>query len=205
MSTTQSPFAFNRGEMFTRTFREHWPLLLAEGIILALLGVAAIVVPPIAGLVTTVFVGLVLLAAGIVGLITTIQARGMPGFWWSLISAILAIIAGGLLIWNPILGMISLTSLMTGFFIADGIVTIFLSLRHRDKLVGRWQLLLVNGIIDLIIAGLIIWGLPGTLVWALGLLVGIDLVFGGTTLIAMAFRMREQATELAPAAARHAA
>jgi uncharacterized membrane protein HdeD (DUF308 family) len=100
--------------------------------------------------------------------------------------------------------MISLTALLTGFFIADGIVTIVLSLRHRDQLVGRWQWLFANGVIDLILAGLIIWGMPGTLVWVLGLLVGIDLIFGGTALIGMALRMRKQSTDQPPAEARHA-
>ena len=204
MSTTQTPFASDRMEELAQTMRQHWRLLLTEGIILVLLGVAAIGVPPLAGLVTTVFLGLVLFASGVVGLVSTFQGRGLPGFWWSLISAILSIVVGGLLVWNPVAGMISLTALLTGFFIADGIVTIVLSLRHRDQLVGRWQWLFANGVIDLILAGLIIWGMPGTLVWVLGLLVGIDLIFGGTALIGMALRMREQSTDQMPAVARQA-
>jgi uncharacterized membrane protein HdeD (DUF308 family) len=53
--------------------------------------------------------------------------------------------------------------------------------------------MMVNGIIDLILAGIIIFGFPGTLVWAFGLLVGIDMIFGGASLIAMALEARKAA------------
>ena len=192
-------------EALTQAIREYWRLLLAEGIVLLALGVAAIAVPPLAGLVTTLFLGLVLFAAGVVGLISTFRGRGLPGFWWSLVSAVLSIIVGGLLIWRPVAGMVSLTGIMTGFFIADGVLTIFLAVRHRDRLAGRWQWLLANGVIDSIIAAIIIWGLPGTLVWALGLLVGIDLLVAGSALIAISLRMREEATGQPAAVARRTA
>jgi uncharacterized membrane protein HdeD (DUF308 family) len=52
--------------------------------------------------------------------------------------------------------------------------------------------MLVNGIIDIVLAAIVITGMPGTLVWVLGLLVGIDLLFGGATLIAMALQARQE-------------
>jgi len=51
--------------------------------------------------------------------------------------------------------------------------------------------LMVNGVIDLFLAGIILSGVPGTLVWALGLIVGIDMVFGGASLIAIAIQARK--------------
>jgi uncharacterized membrane protein HdeD (DUF308 family) len=204
MSSTRTPFETGRSGLLPRIIGKLWQLLLAEGIILLALGVAAIAVPQIASFVTTVFIGVVLFAAGVVGLVSTFGGRELPGFWWSLISALLSIIAGGILVWNPALGIVSLTAVMTAFFIADGILTIVLSLRHRSRLVGRWQWLLVNGVLDLIIAGLIIWGLPGTLAWALGLFVGIDLLFGGIALIAISLGMRQQMAGQPHGIARHA-
>jgi uncharacterized membrane protein HdeD (DUF308 family) len=193
MSSTQPPINSRFTENLATAIHEHWQLLLAEGIILFILGVAAIVIPLVAGLVTTVFVGLMLFAAGIVGLVATFRGPRVPGFWWSLLSAIAAIIAGGIMLWNPAVGLVSLTTLLIAYFIVDGVLTIILSLQHRKELSGRWQWLLVNGILDLVIAGLIIAGVPTSFAWALGLLVGIDLVFGGSSLMAMALAARDDA------------
>jgi len=82
---------------------------------------------------------------------------------------------------------------LIAFFILDGILMIVLSLAHRNELSGRWEWLLLNGVIDLVLAGIVISGLPGTLAWALGLLVGIDMIFGGAALIAMALEARRVA------------
>jgi uncharacterized membrane protein HdeD (DUF308 family) len=65
------------------------------------------------------------------------------------------------------------------------------ALEHKRELSGRWGWMLASGIIDLILAAVILAGLPGTAAWALGLLVGINLVFGGTALIGMALHARE--------------
>jgi uncharacterized membrane protein HdeD (DUF308 family) len=64
------------------------------------------------------------------------------------------------------------------------------ALAHRKELSGRWGWLLVSGIVDLVVAALIIAGLPGSAAWAIGLLVGINLIFGGTSLIGMALAAR---------------
>lgn len=175
-----------------REILAHWRWFLAEGIILCILGLAAIVLPPLAGLVTTIFLGWLFVVAGIVGIVATVRARTAPGFGWALASAILALVAGGVLLWNPFQGLVTLTYVLIAFFIADGLVTIALAIAHRRELSGRWEWMLVNGIIDLILAAIIILGLPGTLYWALGLLVGIDLIFGGAALIAMALEARKE-------------
>ena len=69
--------------------RDHWALFLVEGIVLVVLGLLAIVVPPLATLAVAILIGWLLLVSGIVGLITTFMARDAPGFWWSLLSAVL--------------------------------------------------------------------------------------------------------------------
>lgn len=180
----------------SKSLHDHWRVFLAEGILLIILGAAAIVVPFIAGVAATVFVGWVFLLAGILGLVATFRARGAPGFGWALASAIAAIVAGGLLLWNPLQGLVTLTYVMTAFFIVDGIFIIVLAITHRSELTGRWEWMLINGLIDLIIAAIIITGLPGTILWALGLLIGIDLVFGGSSLIAIALAARSSASRV---------
>jgi len=62
---------------------------------------------------------------------------------------------------------------------------------HKRELSGRWGWMLVSGIIDLALALMIFAGLPSTAAWALGLLVGINMIFGGTALIAMSLYARK--------------
>jgi uncharacterized membrane protein HdeD (DUF308 family) len=169
---------------------EHWGLFLAEGIILVILGAIAIVVPQIATLAFTILIGWLFFIAGVVGLFTTAWMRGAPGFWWSLVSAIIAIAAGVVLLVWPVNGTLSLTLVLIAFFIVEGGATILYAVDHRDQLSGRWGWMLVSGIIDIILAAIILTGLPGTAEWALGLLVGINMVFGGAALIAMALAAR---------------
>lgn len=194
MSTTQPSGIPDLAAALSKSLHEHWRLFVIEGVILTVLGLAAIVVPPLAGLAATVFLGWLFLIAGIVGLVATFRARQAPGFGWSVFSAVAAVLAGGVLLWNPLAGLVTLTYVMIAYFVVDGIFTIALAIAHRRELSGKWEWMLLNGVIDLVLAGIIIAGLPGTFAWALGLLLGIDLVFGGGSLIAMGLAARKSAT-----------
>jgi uncharacterized membrane protein HdeD (DUF308 family) len=170
--------------------RAHWKVFLIEGILLAILGLAAMIVPPLASLAVTIFLGWMFLISGIAGLALTFWARGMPGFWWSLLSAVLAIGAGILLLAQPVQGTLTLTIVVGVYFLAEGVATVMYALEHRRELTGRWSWLLIAGIVDIVIAGIIISGLPGSATWAIGLLAGVNLLFGGATLIGMALAAR---------------
>jgi uncharacterized membrane protein HdeD (DUF308 family) len=174
----------------TQSVREHWVLFLVEGIVLVVLGALAIVVPVVATIAVAIFLGWLLLISGIVGLVTTFMARQAPGFWWSLLSGVLAIAAGIVLLGWPVSGAVSLTLLLIIFFTIEGVATIMYALEHKRELSGRWGWMLASGVIDLILAAMILAGLPGTAAWALGLLVGINLLFGGASMIAMALHAR---------------
>ena len=171
--------------------REHWKAFLIEGILLVVLGLAAIIVPPLASLAVTIFVGWMFLISGVAGLALTFWARGVPGFWWALISAVLAIIAGGVLLAQPVQGVYALTLVIGVYFVAEGVATIMYALEHGRELSERWLWLLVAGMFDILISFMIIAGLPGSAEWAIGLLVGINLVFGGASLIGLALAARQ--------------
>ncbi|MGB9208669.1 MAG: HdeD family acid-resistance protein [Pseudolabrys sp.] len=171
--------------------REHWVLFLVEGVVLLVLGATAVVLPPIATLAVTILFGWLFLVSGIVGLITTFWMRHAPGFWWSLISAVLALVVGGLLLASPLVGAFSLTLLLIAFFIVEGAASIMFAFDHRRELSGQWGWMLASGIIDLALALMIFAGLPSTAAWALGLLVGINMIFGGAALIAMSLHARK--------------
>jgi uncharacterized membrane protein HdeD (DUF308 family) len=182
-----------------QSIREHWTLFLIEGIVLVVLGLLAIIIPPIATIAVTIFLGWLFLISGVVGLVTTFWARHAPGFWWSLLSAVLAIAAGIVLLAWPISGAVSLTLLLIVFFTIEGVLSIMYALEHKKELSGRWGWMLTSGIIDLVLAAIILAGLPGTAAWALGLLVGINMLFGGTAMIAMAMHARSTDVSTPPA------
>jgi uncharacterized membrane protein HdeD (DUF308 family) len=148
------------------------------------------IVPPLASLAITIFLGWMFLISGIGGLFVTWWARNMPGFWWSLISAALAVLAGGILLARPVQGVLTLTIVVGAYFLAEGVTSIMYALEHRKELSRRWSWLLVAGLMDILIAFFIIAGLPGSAQWALGLLIGINMLFGGATLIGMALAAR---------------
>jgi uncharacterized membrane protein HdeD (DUF308 family) len=189
MSTNQADADRIRSSV-ANSLHTHWRLFLTEGIVLFVLGVLAIVVPPIATIAVEVLIGWLLLMSGIVGLIATLRMRSAPGFWWSLLSAVLGIVAGIVLLRWPLSGALSLTLILTVFLALEGMISILYSLEHRRELSGRWAMMLSSGVIDIILAGIILAGLPGTAAWAIGLLIGINLVFGGSALIAMALHAR---------------
>ena len=182
----------------TNSLNSHWRLFLIEGIVLFILGLLAIIVPPIATIAVEVLIGWLLLMSGIVGLIATLRMRGAPGFAWSLISAILGIVAGIVLLVWPLSGALTLTMILTVFLVLEGVISILYALEHRRGLSGRWGIMLFSGVIDLFLAGVIFAGLPGTAAWAIGLLVGVNLVFGGSAIIAMALHARNIGAAVSP-------
>ncbi len=174
----------------TTSLHAHWGFFLIEGIILLVLGLAAIIVPEVATVAVAIFIGWLVLASGVVGLVMTLRARSAPGFGWSLASAIIGIVAGVVLLAWPISGALSLTLILTVFLLFEGIASIMYALEHRRESTKRWGFMLLSGVVDLILAGMIFAGLPATAAWAIGLLVGINLVFGGSAMIAMALQAR---------------
>ncbi len=192
MTTNQTNIAdFQRA--VNEALHRHWVLYLIEGLILLALGLVAIVIPPLATIAATILFGWLFLVSGVVGLFTSFMMRAAPGFWWSLISAVLGIVVGFWLLAQPVSGAISLTLLLIAFFIIEGVVTIMFALDHKRELSGRWGWMLVSGVVDLLLAAVILSGLPGTAAWAIGILVGINMAFGGSALVAMALHARNAA------------
>jgi uncharacterized membrane protein HdeD (DUF308 family) len=193
MATNQPTRGDDMERAVTNAIRAHWGLFLFEGIMLVILGVAAIILPVVATIAFTLVIGWLFLVSGGIGLVTTFWMRHAPGFWWALVSAIIGIAAGITLIRWPISGTLSLTLLLIAFFIVEGIATLMYAFEHRAQLSHRWGWMMVSGVVDLILAGMVFAGLPQTATWALGLLVGINMLFGGTAMIAMALAAKSQA------------
>ena len=168
----------------------HWELFLTQGVIMTILGILAVVWPGISTIGVDVYVGWLFLISGIVGLFTMFLAQDAQAFLWMLLTAALALFVGIILLWHPTEGAVSLTAVLTAFFIVEGIFQVAASLSYRAVFPSQWGWMLASGIGDLILAGLIIAGWPGTASWALGLIVGVNLITSGVaiTLVSLAGR-----------------
>src|SRR5579862_9967307 len=174
---------------------DHWILFIAEGAVLVLLGLLAMTVPLIANENVTGILGWLFLASGVTGLATTYWARKAPGFLWSLVSALLAILVGVVLIENksedlyggllgwPFHDAGPLRMILVLFFLVEGGVSIMFGIEHRRHFSTRWTFIFASGVVDILLASIIIFALPGTSAWTLGLL-GVNMMFGGSALIA---------------------
>jgi uncharacterized membrane protein HdeD (DUF308 family) len=169
-------------------------LFVYEGNVLLIHGTLALIAPFIASVAATVFFGVLLLVSGVVGLATTLRsARSAPGWWLSLLSAVTGIVAGALLLWWPVAGTLTLTTVLIAFLFVEGVITVIYALQHRQALSGRWGWMLASGIADLLLGVILLAGLPGSGLWALGVIIGINMIFGGWALIAMATHARAAA------------
>jgi uncharacterized membrane protein HdeD (DUF308 family) len=172
---------------------QHWRLFLFQGVVMVILGMLAIVAPVAATLAVEIFVGWLFLISGIVGLIATFSSHNVPAFLWTLVTAALSVAVGVMLIWRPVQGAMSITLVLTALFIAEGVFQIAASFGYRHMAGRSWGWMMVSGISDLLLAAVIIMTWPLSGVWALGLLVGINLLTTGWAIVMMALAGRHVA------------
>jgi uncharacterized membrane protein HdeD (DUF308 family) len=187
MSTTLDIEALRRRAL--TTIHEHWKLFLFQGILLLVLGMLAVALPNISTLEIELLVGWLFVIGGGGRAIAIFRKRHMPGFWWSLFSGIIAVVAGVILLMHPLRGIISLTILMAALFVVEGIAAVIVALDFRHHL-RHWGFMLLSGLINLVLAYLIWKGWPNTATWVIGLYVGIYMIFLGVPLIMTALAAR---------------
>jgi len=172
------------------TVREHWAWLLGLGFAMILLGVGAIAAPGMATLATEILIGWVLLIGGIVHVIGSAWTRPWSGFFVSLLTGVVYLIAGAILLAYPLTGVLALTILLGMFFLVIGAFEMTTAFALRP--LGSWSLMLASGILSLIVAFLILAQWPDTAAWAIGLLVGIYLLWGGIARVSIALMARQE-------------
>jgi uncharacterized membrane protein HdeD (DUF308 family) len=160
---------------------------IIESILLIILGVLAIALPFYATLSIELIIAWILLLGGIVQLFKSIKTIKEPGGPISLMGAVIYIVIGALMLLYPLKGILTLTLLIGIFFLLEGLAKIAFSFELKPA--QNWGWLLVSGIIALVMAGIILFGFPGTALWVIGLLVGINMVFFGVSLLALVFNV----------------
>jgi uncharacterized membrane protein HdeD (DUF308 family) len=159
----------------------HWRKLRIAGVLALIGGVVCIAVPAIASVATAIFIGWILLFAGAWMLFDAWSVRGAGRIALHVLWALLTIFAGLYLLLAPLDGTVTLTFVLVAYFIAIGLVRIGEGFMLRGTpgagMIG------INGLLSLLIGLLILIDFPSSADWAIGLLVGIDLLFAGWALL----------------------
>jgi uncharacterized membrane protein HdeD (DUF308 family) len=167
----------------------HSTLFIVQGALMMVLGGLAIALPNISTLAIELLIGWLFLLGGALRVAAVWRTRHLHGFGWSLSISILAILLGLVLLLGPAQGALTLTIVLVAFFIVEGVVAILLALEFRRHL-RHWTWTLLSGVVDLLLAYLIWQGWPVTATWAIGLLVGINMLFLGWSLVMTAIAAR---------------
>ncbi len=182
MSAQSSPDIENIRRQVLATIHAHWKLFLFQGVLMMVLGFFAVALPNVTTLAVEIMVGWLFIIGGAFRTVSILRSHKLPGFWWSLLMGVLAIVLGLILLFRPLEGVLTLTIILVAFFIVGGVAAVLIALEFRRHL-RNWGWTLFSGIVDLILAYVILWGWPSTAAWVIGLLVGINMLFYGLSLI----------------------
>ncbi|NQT22709.1 MAG: HdeD family acid-resistance protein [Candidatus Omnitrophica bacterium] len=154
---------------------------LGAGIILIILGAVAISVPLAVSIAVEILFGWIFVLSGVVTIIHSFRALNSGKCILRLLIGIAYLAIGIMFLMHPMQGVLTLTLLLAILFAFQGITQVAVALRLRP--LPNWGWMLVSGIAALILAAIIFSGYPGNVAWILGLLVGINLIFSGWTML----------------------
>lgn len=168
-----------------------WRTMMVGGVLLALGGLLAIFFPFVTGLSLSVALGAILVVVGFIHGAHAFSAQGWKGALWQAVLGVVSVVAGILVLANPILGLTTLTLLLIAYFVVDGVVEIVWGARIRGQ--SRWGWAIASGVLSLIVAGLLWAGFPASATWAVGLLFGVGLLSTGVTMMMFGMEARNAA------------
>jgi uncharacterized membrane protein HdeD (DUF308 family) len=150
---------------------------IAMAVVFIILGIFSIVEPGLAGLAVAFLVGWLLTFAGAAHLLGTFSGGGVARVIWQLLLGVIYIVGGIYFLTHPLLGLSTLTLLLAGIILAEAVLEFIVYFRTRKEGGSGWRL--ANGLITLLLGGLIWFHWPSSSVWAIGTLVGVNLIMTG--------------------------
>jgi uncharacterized membrane protein HdeD (DUF308 family) len=176
--------------MFTTAKRStFWSMFL--GALLLIAGLIAIALPPIAGIAASIFFGWLLLFAGVAHLVYAWSQRGAGAVLWQVLIGVVYVIAALYMLLLPVAGLVTLTLVLAIYIVVSGIFELVVFTRLRRLRGSAW--FLVDGLVSLVLAGLIFFRWPWSSLWFLGTLVGISLLLSGIARITLPLSLRPSA------------
>jgi uncharacterized membrane protein HdeD (DUF308 family) len=161
---------------------------IAIAVLMIVLGILAIAWPYMAAIAVTRLVGWLLIFGGITHIVAAFQTRGAGAVLWELLVGLVYLVGGGYILFHPLLGVATLTLFLAAVFLAEGVFDIISFFGIRGQKGAGWMLL--DGLVTILLAGLIWVHWPSSSVWAIGTIVGISLLISGVRwlMISMATR-----------------
>lgn len=184
-STTTPPS--RRGDLVD-ALRDGRRRLLIAGGLSVVAGIVAIVVPAVASVATAIFIGWILVFASIVEAINALAVRHRSRMAVRLLLALLTLAAGVYLLVAPLQGTFTLTVMLVIWLVASGTSRLVFGLAEMPA--PGAALVALSGVLDLVLGVLIAERLPSSADWAIGLIVGVDLLFAGMTLLVLARELK---------------
>jgi uncharacterized membrane protein HdeD (DUF308 family) len=167
------------------------------GVLLIVLGMVAVGSPLLAAVAVNVVVAWLIVLAGIAHLMLAFRAHGAGNMIWKLLVGVAYVCFGAYLIMRPLLGVASLTLVLASLFLLEGILDIVLYVKMRPLHGSNWVLL--DGIVSLLLGGMIYMQWPSSSAWAIGTLVGVSMIFSGVARVMMSLAVRRAMGEMSGA------
>ena len=162
--------------------------LMVTGIGLLVLGIIAVVTPAVAGTAVVYVIGGVLLVSGAFQLVQGLREKALSSKLLGIILGSITALCGGIVLAHPMLGLSTLAWVLAAFFVIEGIWKIIASFSFRSA--PGWLAMLVSGILALVLAYLIFSDWPFSGIWAVGILVGVDLISTGVSMLALGMTLK---------------
>jgi uncharacterized membrane protein HdeD (DUF308 family) len=171
-----------------KELRGRWGWFAALGVIMIVAGFLALMSVVLATFVGVLFVGVMMIASGIVEMIHGFQMKAWSRFFMWLLIGVLYVIAGLLIVWNPLLAAGAITLVIGVSLVFAGIARFFLAMQMRSA--SPWGWVLVSGIITVLLGAVIIMQWPVSSLYVLGIFLGVDLIIAGSSWLGAAFAFR---------------
>jgi uncharacterized membrane protein HdeD (DUF308 family) len=168
---------------------------IGMAVVFILLGILAIVEPGVAGLAITILVGWLLIFGGGAHLVAAFSGGGAGRVIWQVLIGIVYIVGGFYFLTHPLLGLGSLTLLLAVIILMEAVFELIAYFRSRSESGSGW--LLVNALITLLLGGLIWFHWPSSSVWAIGTLVGVNLLMTGISRLMLGLAARKLVNRVA--------
>jgi len=168
---------------------------LAAAVLFIVLGIFGIIEPGVAGLGVTLLVGWLLVIGAVFHFIAAFKGGGAKQVIFQVLIGILYAVGGFYFLTHTIMATATLTLLLAGVILAEGVIEIISYFRMRKEGASGW--LLLNGIITLLLGGLIWFHWPSSTIWAIGIIVGVNLLMTGITRLMFGLAVRKMVTAVA--------
>ena len=162
---------------------------IAIAVLFILLGIFAIAEPFAAGLGVTLLVGWLLVIGAVAHFFAAFKGHGAKHVILQVLVGIVYLIGGLYFLTHTIMGVSTLTLLLSGVILAEGVLEIVAYIRLKNMLGAGWMLM--NGIVTLLLGGLIWFHWPSSSVWAIGTLVGVNLLMTGISRLMLGLAARK--------------